>query len=43
MINFDDVRTENIKEYNANWSQILDRTYRILIIGDSRFGEKNII
>ena len=31
MINFDDVTQENIKEHNANWPQILDHPYRILI------------
>ena len=35
MINFDDVTKENIKEHNANWPQITDHPYRILIIGGS--------
>ena len=35
MINFDYVIKENMKENNANWPQILDRPYRILIIGGS--------
>ena len=30
MINF-----ENIKEYNANWPQIPNHPYRVLIIGGS--------
>ena len=33
MINFDDVTKENIKEHNANWPQISDHLYRMLIIG----------
>ena len=35
MINFDDVTKENIKEHNANWPQITDHPYRILMIGGS--------
>ena len=30
-LNFDDVVKENIKEYNPNWPQIPDHSYRILI------------
>ena len=41
MINFDDVRKENIKEYNPNWPQILDLSYRILIFGGSGSGKTN--
>ena len=33
--NFDDVTKKNIKEYNPNWPQIPDHSYRILIIGGS--------
>ena len=33
MVNFDDMIGENIKEYNANWFQILDHPNRILIMG----------
>ena len=35
MINFDDVKKKNIKEHNPNWPQILDHSYKILIIGSS--------
>ena len=40
MINFDDVVNENIKEYNLNWPQIPDHTYRIVIVGGSGSGRK---
>ena len=40
VINFHDVNKENIKEHSPNRSQILDRLYRILIIGDSGFGKQ---
>ena len=33
MIGFDDVKKENIREHNPNWSQIPDHIYRILILG----------
>ena len=41
MINFDDLKKENIKEHNLNWLQIPDHQYRILIIGGSRSGRTN--
>ena len=41
MINFDDVIKENIKKQNANWQQIPDHRYRILIIGGSGSGKIN--
>ena len=41
MINFDDVIKENIKKKNANWQQIPDHWYRILIIGGSGSGKIN--
>ena len=41
MINFDCILKENIKVYNQNCPQILDHTYRILIIGISRSGKTN--
>ena len=41
MINFDCIVKENIKVYNPNCPQILDHTYRILIIGISRSGKTN--
>ena len=31
MINSDDITKENIKEHNANWPQIPNHPYRILI------------
>ena len=31
-INFDDITKQKIKEHNANWPQIADHPYRILII-----------
>ena len=41
MINFDDVKKENIKEHNPSWPKILDHPYRILIIGGSGSGKTN--
>ena len=41
MINFDNVRKENIKELNPNWPQIPVHPYRILIIGGSGYGKTN--
>ena len=38
MMNFDCVRKENIKEHDPNWPQILDRPYRILLIGGAESG-----
>ena len=35
MINYDDVKKENLKSHNQNQPQILDHPYRKLIIGDS--------
>ena len=32
MIHYDDVTKENIKQYNPNWPEIPDHSYRILII-----------
>ena len=40
MINFD-VTKENIKEHNPNQPQILDHSYRILIIRSSGSGKTN--
>ena len=39
MINFDDPAEENIKEHNANWTQIPDHPNWILIIGGSGSGK----
>ena len=41
MINFDDVKQENIKEHNPNWSQIPDHPYKILITEVSVYGKTN--
>ena len=41
MINFDNVRKENIKEHNTNQPQIPGHPYRILIIGGSGPGKAN--
>ena len=41
MISFDDNKKENIKEHNPDWLQILDQSYRILIVGGSGSEEKN--
>ena len=41
MINYDDVKTGNMEEHNANQSQIFDQTYRILIICGSGSGQTN--
>ena len=35
MTTFDDVTKENIKVHNANWPQIPDHPYRVLIIARS--------
>ena len=42
VINFDNITKENIKEHNPDWPQIPDNTYRILIIGCSGSGKKQI-
>ena len=41
MINFDNVTKENTKEHSPNWPQILDKPYRILIVGGSGSGKNN--
>ena len=41
MINFDDIKEENIKEHNPKWPKSPDYSYRILIIGDSGSGKTN--
>ena len=40
MFNFDYITKEDIKEHNTNWPEILDRPYRIFIIGGSGSGKK---
>ena len=39
LISYDNVTKENINKYNPNWPQILDHTYRILIIEGSGSGK----
>ena len=41
MINFDDLKKENVKEHNPYWPEIPDHRHRILIIGGSRSGKTN--
>ena len=43
MFNFDYITKENIKEYNANWPEIPDHPYRILIVGGSGSGKTNAL
>ena len=40
MINFDDYVNKHNTEYNKNWPHILDKLYRILIVGGSGSGKK---
>ena len=41
VINFDDVKKENIKEHNLNWPQIPYQPCRILIVEGSGSGKTN--
>ena len=41
MIKIDDVKKDNIKKHYSNWPQILDHSYKILIIGGSGSGKTN--
>ena len=43
MVNFDDYVNENKTEHNKNWPYISDKPYRILIIGVSGSGKKNVL
>ena len=43
MINFDDYVNENRTEHNKNWAYIPDHPYRILIVGGSGSGKKNVL
>ena len=43
MINFDNVKGENVKEHNRNFSQITDHLRRVLIIGGSGLGKTNTL
>ena len=43
MINFDDYVNENKTEHNPEWPCTPDHPYRILIIGGSGSGKKNVL
>ena len=43
MINFDDYVNEYKTEHHKNWLYIPDHQYRILIIGGSGSGKKNLL
>ena len=43
MHNFDYILKNNINGHNANWPQILDHPYRILIVGGSASGKTNAL
>ena len=43
MINFDNYVSENKTKHNSNWPYILDKPYRILIIGGSGSGKTNVL
>ena len=43
MINFDNSISENKTEHYPNWPHIPDKPYRILIIGGSGSGKKNVL
>ena len=43
MINFDNYVNENKTEHNKNWPYITDHSGRILIIGSSGSGKRNVL
>ena len=43
MINFEDIKSEKIKEHNPNWPQMPDYSYRILIIEGFGSGYTNAL
>ena len=43
MFNFDYMTKEDIKEHNANWAEIPDHPYRILIAGGSGSEKTNAL
>ena len=43
MINFDNYTNENKTEHNSKWPYIPDHPYRILIVGGSASGKKNVL
>ena len=42
MINLDNITNNNNNNHNEKWSHILDQPYRILIMGGSRSGKKQM-
>ena len=42
MLNFDYITKEDLTQQSSNWPEILDHTYRILIIGGSGSGKISI-
>ena len=43
MINFDDYTNENKTKHNANWPYIPDYSHKIIIIGSSESGKRNLL
>ena len=43
MISFDDYVNENKTKHNKHWPYIPDHSYRILIIGGSGCGKRNLL
>ena len=43
MLNYEDVKKENIKKHNTYWPQILDHRYKILTFGGSGSGKTNAL
>ena len=43
MVNYDDVKKENIKKHNLNWPRTADHPYIILLIGGSGSGKTSVL
>ena len=43
MFNVDYITKEEIKEHNSNWPEVLEHSYRILLIEDSGHGKTNAL
>ena len=43
MINLDSITNENNKEHNEKWPYIPDHSYRVLIVGGSGSGKRNVL
>ena len=43
MINYDYIKKEIIEQHNSNWPRIPDHPYKILIIGRSGSGKRNVL